>query len=75
MGSSVGYKKSFVFLRAEMLNEEAMSYLLKFIAVKEPNIRYLGLEGIIFICQYLAYLSNDATCKDPRYPKEYSRKP
>jgi len=29
-----------------MLNEEAMTYLLKFIAVKEPNIRYLGLEAM-----------------------------
>ena len=34
-----------LFLRAEMLNGESMTYLLKFIAVKEPNIRYLGLEG------------------------------
>lgn len=30
----------------EMLHQEAMNYLFKFIAVKEPNIRYLGLEAM-----------------------------
>eukprot|EP00494_Astrolonche_serrata_P029352 UN29619 len=29
-----------------MLHQEAIDYLLKFIAVKEPNIRYLGLEAM-----------------------------